>query len=335
MTKILFIGDIHIKHNNINKLKILMARLGDALPNIDFIVLAGDVLDAHEKIDSQLMNLAYELIRALRRIAKVFILVGNHDYINNQQFLTDNHWMNGLKEWHNVIVVDKPIKERCREKEFVMIPYVFPGRFKEALNGLDDDWTLATCIFAHQEFRGCKMGAIVSAAGDVWALDDPLVISGHIHEKQQPQINVYYPGSVINHAFGYEAQGMYIFDFDDTTTTTTTERASFSEEYIDLHFDKTKTIYAKSDAIIAEKDMIPANRFNISGTGADIVEFKESKIYEALKRKNIKIVFSLLDRAPTFINAKQDRCVFKSVLDRLIAEENDPELNVDYATLFV
>ncbi len=30
----------------------------------------------------------------------------------------------------------------------------------------------------------------------------PLVISGHIHSEQRPQKNIFYPGSVIQHAFG-------------------------------------------------------------------------------------------------------------------------------------
>ena len=38
------------------------------------------------------------------------LLVGNHDYINNQQFLTNNHWMNAMKDWNNVTIIDKVIK---------------------------------------------------------------------------------------------------------------------------------------------------------------------------------------------------------------------------------
>ena len=37
------------------------------------------------------------------------------------------------------------------------------------------------------------MGAIVSVDGDQWGLDDPYVVSGHIHSKQPPQENIYYP----------------------------------------------------------------------------------------------------------------------------------------------
>jgi len=121
---------------------------------------------------------------------------------NNQQFLTDNHWLNCLKKWKNVVIVDRPVTETIDDELFVFCPYVFPGRFTEALNTLDIDWKNASGIFAHQEFAGCKMGAIVSVEGDKWPVDNPYVISGHIHSKQIIQENIYYTGSAMQHAFG-------------------------------------------------------------------------------------------------------------------------------------
>ena len=59
-----------------------------------------------------------------------------------------------------------------------------------------------TAIFAHQEFCGAKMGAIVSVHGDKWPLTWPNVISGHIHEFDQLQPNLLYPGTPLQHAFG-------------------------------------------------------------------------------------------------------------------------------------
>ncbi len=71
------------------------------------------------------------------------------------------------------------------------------------------------CIFAHQEFYGCKMGAIESIEGDKWDHSFPLVISGHIHSEQRPQKNIFYPGSVIQHAFGEsEDNGLLLLIFN-------------------------------------------------------------------------------------------------------------------------
>ncbi len=42
----------------------------------------------------------------------------------------------------------------------------------------------------------------------------PLVISGHIHSEQRPQKYIFYPGSVIQHAFGEsEDNGLCIINF--------------------------------------------------------------------------------------------------------------------------
>ena len=105
----------------------------------------------------------------LSSYSTTYILVGNHDYISNTQFLTTNHWMNAMKEWKNVVIVDKVIQQNINDLSFVFVPYVFPGRFQEALNTIHiDGINKISCIFAHQEFKGCKLGAILSDIGDVW-----------------------------------------------------------------------------------------------------------------------------------------------------------------------
>ena len=75
-------------------------------------------------------------------------------------------------------------------------------RFEEALNTLQESWKTADAIFCHQEFYGVQMGAIKSLDGDKWLLDYPYVFSGHIHDRQQLQPNLYYVGSCLQHAFG-------------------------------------------------------------------------------------------------------------------------------------
>lgn len=318
-TKVLFMGDIHIKHNNVSQLEKMMAKLPSlADKNISFVVVSGDVLDTHEKIDSQLMNRAYNLVRELRKLAPTYVIVGNHDYINNRQFLTDNHWMNGMKEWKDVYVVDTPT---IVQNDFILVPYVAPGRFVEALDRIPD-WKDKGCIFAHQEFRGCKMGAMESMDGDEWNPAWPSVISGHIHERQSPQKNVYYPGSVLNHAFGYDSQGLSIFSFPD-----------FIEDHIDLGFDKKKIVYSKVTDPIPDEDLLPNNKFSLAGTTADIAAFKQSKMFRKMRAKNVKVAFRLEENidaaAPKYLK-KIKKPSFSLILSKLVARERDPGLQLDY-----
>jgi DNA repair exonuclease SbcCD nuclease subunit len=326
ITTVLFIGDVHLKHGNAREISIMMEKIKNL--NYDLAVLAGDVLDTHEKVDVQLLNRAYDLIRFLREKTITFVLVGNHDYINNQQFLTDAHWMNGMKEWKNVIIVDTPIRKLFKEEWFVFVPYVFKGKFSEALSFTT--WSDATCIFAHQEFKGCKMGAFVSEDGDNWDERYPLVISGHVHERQRHKVNIIYPGSSLIHSFGGqrdgESGGLSIFIFKNGKL--------LDEERISLEIDLKKTIYFSVGDSIKSKDLIPSNRFKISGSIADIESFKKSKQYKLIIESNVKIIFNVIRYADDITDNKfvssSSFNLFESILLKLIEKENDKMLKKDY-----
>ncbi len=215
--KILFIGDPHFKVNNIEIIdEFIHQCLEQLTPDIDICVIGGDILHTHERLHTTALNKAINFIDQVRKICPTYILVGNHDYENNQQFLSKRHWMNALKEWNNTFIIDFTSIIKIKNFTFGMVPYVPPGRFVEALNIIDNEWWKnVNCIFAHQEFYGCKMGAIESIEGDKWDHSFPLVISGHIHSEQRPQKNIFYPGSVIQHAFGEsEDNGLLLLIFN-------------------------------------------------------------------------------------------------------------------------
>lgn len=193
--KFLCIGDVHIKTTNLDYIDLLQRQVEQMAQEVapDYIVILGDVLHHHERVHTLALNRAYALVRALGEYAPVYILVGNHDYIQNNQFLTENHWMNGMKQWDRVTVVDRVT---FIGDVAALVPYVPPGRFVEAL-GAAERWSARALIFAHQEFRGAKMRAITSAVGDEWAEDWPQVISGHIHGRQKVGPNILYVGASI------------------------------------------------------------------------------------------------------------------------------------------
>nr|UOX61027.1 MAG: DNA repair exonuclease [Diabrotica toursvirus 3a] len=211
---ILFIGDLHFKLNNNAQTNVIITKTLELLTEHTFrmCVLGGDILDTHERLHQTPFNKAISFISEIsKKCPKTFILVGNHDYENNSQFLSHNHWMNCLKEWKNIVIVDKVISY----DNMLFCPYVPPGRFIEALNTVPS-WKQAICIFAHQELRGCVMGLIKSVSGDIWQRDWPLVVSGHIHTPQRLQDNIVYPGSIIQHNFGEEKNkgGFFFINYD-------------------------------------------------------------------------------------------------------------------------
>ncbi len=337
--KILTIGDCHFKTNNIPECEEYIVKVIDIIKEkeLDFIVMLGDLLDTHNIIDTVPLNKMYSFIKKLRDITKVFILVGNHDLVNNQEFLTDEHWMNGLKEWKNVVIVDKVIEYN----NFLFVPYVYPGRFIEALNTLDGyDWKNARCIFAHQEFYGCSMGAIKSQIGDIWDKKYPYVVSGHIHCNQTLD-NIYYTGSSMQLSYSDGSGGILsYFTFN--------EKEKYELDEIPIDLPKKKLIYTdiekiKNIDIKALKEKNDHIKLSISGDYTEFKSFKNSKQYKELTQNGIKVVFKqhkkeikhqnkvIQDLIDEHKNINLDTTDFSSLLYRLI--ENDKQLVTIYRKL--
>ena len=127
MSKILCIGDPHFRVDNIDETRIFTTNLSKYLDEneIDIIIVMGDVLHTHEKIHTFALNAAFDFFKMLSSKNKpVYSLVGNHDATSNTIFLTNNHWMNVLKGWKNITVVDYPTKVETNESFIVLCPYV-------------------------------------------------------------------------------------------------------------------------------------------------------------------------------------------------------------------
>ena len=325
--RILTIGDPHFKVNYIPEVDLFIKSITNLATKLqpDLIIILGDLLDKHEKIYTIPLNKAYELVDNMRKVAKTYVLVGNHDLISCSQFLSSNHWMNGMKEWDNTVVVDKIIYEKIKDMEFIFCPYVYPGRFIEALNTGKKDWKKVNAIFAHQEFFGCKMGAIISVAGDKWDKNYPQIISGHIHSRQIPQKNIYYPGSAMQCAFGESKKNIIAH--------LTFENNEFKLEEIDLELPRKKIIYVNINDI--EEYKIPETKdkikITLNGNFSEFKTFKKTKKYKKLLEQGIKVNFKpkKLEKKDNIIN-KHNETHFKDILRTLIKQSKDSYLYQAY-----
>lgn len=210
MNKILVIGDPHFKVSNVHDTLLMSKNIiliaHDKKP--DIIVVLGDLLDRHEAINMTPLVNAIDFLHQLQDIAPLYVLIGNHDRKNNQDFLSKEHPFTAVKYWNNTIVVDQCHTTVVKNIKLTFVPYVPPGQFQKALDTID--WQDSHLIFTHQEFKGCKMGAITSSHGDEWATTNPYIISGHIHDYQMLQNNILYVGTPIQHKFG-ENENKFIF----------------------------------------------------------------------------------------------------------------------------
>ena len=228
--------------------------------------------------------------------------------------------MNGLKEWDNIKVIDTTHSTLINNHKFVFCPYVPPGRFIEALNVTE--WKDANIIFAHQEFYGCKMGAIESEDGDKWDLELPYVVSGHIHSNQTIQPNIYYPGAAMQHAFGESEKNIIpYFELEETRKL----------EEINLGLSRKRIIYI--DANDLEEYTIPETddqiRLTVSGTFEQFKVFKKSKKYKKLLKSGLKVIYKAKKQKLPEIETND----FVQILKELVQRENNEILSRDFLEL--
>lgn len=277
--KFLAIGDIHIKLDNLLEIQYLTEQLVHIIQqhSPDYLILLGDILHTHERIHTNCLNQASELFRTFSSLLPTYVLVGNHDYISNSQFLTSEHWMNPFKEWSRLFIVDRV----TRVGDAVLCPYVPDGRLVEALDTLDG-WKSASLIFAHQTLDGVKMGPSLVNGVEVWKSEYPMLCSGHIHDRQRPQENLYYTGTPIPHSFG-ESNDKSIALFDE---------GKLVEIPVDIC--SKKIVYLTvSEAYHFQYKARPHHylRLTIKGLPEETKAFKKSDAYKKLVSIGVKIMF--------------------------------------------
>lgn len=324
MIKVLFIGDPHFKISNFEEVDLFIEKIVDLIKitPMDICLVAGDILHTHERVNSMVLNKALHFIELISSLIKTYILVGNHDMYNNKQFLTDGHWMNCMKNWRNVVIVDKVVVEVINQCKIVFVPYVQNGMFEKALETCGNEWVDACCIFAHQEFYGCKMGAIVSEDGDKWDVGYPEVISGHIHDLQRPQSNIYYPGSSLQQSYSDYVKNIVVL-----LTIQTGEKNAISDE-IDLEMCKKRIVYIKCDEflrydfgeLLNSKDKI---KITLHGMVEEYRELRNTSVYKEICKKMI-IIFKKTDaekdQAVNILDQKKD---FRVFLEESITKEKN------------
>lgn len=342
----LCIGDVHIQTNNISQIQKFFHELENLIQtrmkDIDIIVLMGDILHTHERLHTIAFNHATELFKMLSSHKPTYVLVGNHDLINNSQFMTDNHWMNCFKPYNNLHIIDTIRIETFNGIKLTFCPYVPDGQFLQALNQKQGQWEDSKCIFGHQLFDGVKMGAIVSENVEKWDIEHPLIISGHIHDKQKVQDNLIYTGSSMQHAFGESNDKTLLL-----VKIQNEDKCTFEE--LELDVPKKKIIYLETEDLdkldvneILEKHKNTELKLTINGCIQDFESFKKTLKYKEITKKNLKIVFKqkrlVLQQKKQNLdesleNNKEKPKSFHCIFEELIRQENNPYLEKLMSTI--
>lgn len=323
----LCLGDLHIRNDNLAILDRYFEKLERHLQEekeYDAIVVMGDTLHHHEVVYTPCLNKMYEYVYLLAKYtSRVFVLVGNHDMINHVQFLNTNHCLQGLKNRGNIIVVDTVLSF----ENVIFVPFVPDGRFIEALqSSCGSDWKQTKCIFAHQSLDGAKMGAITIDGVEKWDLEYPQVVSGHIHDRQRPQDNIYYTGSSLQVAYG-ETKGKTVACVtvsSDGTDIREIDLKPPSKETVYLTVNEARTYISKH---VAEEDV--SYKLSIKGEPEEIKVFKKGSEYKSLLSLGLKLVFktekvvSIDEKDDSVSSNREAYRPFKNILHDMVSQDPD------------
>ena len=327
--KVLFIGDQHFETKNLPQVDIFINKLKCYLEEnkVDIIVSMGDLLHKHERLHTLCLNKAVEYINMLSSFAKTYILVGNHDATSNTIFLGENHWLNCLKNKKLCTIIDNVVIENFNNIKLTFVPYVSDGRFKEALNTRKDEWEESDIIFSHQLINNAKMGSIISENVEDWDENLPLVISGHVHDKQKVQSNWYYLGSCSQQAFGESHDKTILL-------LTINDNKNIKFEEINLHLPTKKIIYMDISDIdnideIKFKDKDIEYKIVFNGEQSEFDSFRKTNKYKNIKKLGVKLDFK--HKRVIINNKKRDlkkqikelTKSFNEILKDLIDKENN------------
>lgn len=290
--RILYITDLHIKIKNLKEIDALIQTV-ETSKNVSLIVIGGDTLNK-KNVNRECFYKAEKLIKVCSSVAMTCVLVGNHDYIDDNQFLTDKHWMNHMKKWPNVVIVDTVTTVMCGF-QITYVPYVPRGRLTEALDNSNKkaktSWKESCLVFAHQEIKGCILGKTVSDKGDVWDPSYPTLISGHIHDGQTVNKNVIYPGATINQGqqnnqqkvlfieTSFTTNGVFNYNMEWSRFKTNIKEEVFAKTFDDLYDINERKNLTNTILIINESDT------------SKISKIKNSQIYRELIKRVYFIFF--------------------------------------------
>lgn len=300
----LVIGDPHFKPENALETNILHEETFKIAHNYDFIVILGDTLHSHNKADLQAFVRACKWIKDLSTKAKTFLLIGNHDRLNNKISSGEEHFFFPLKDKGNIIVVDSPHSEIINGRKYSFMPYTEPGLFVKTAEKYNLNLMDSNIIFAHQEFAG----SINNRDGDVWPEEAPLIITGHIHEHRRLTNNILYPGTPFMLTYGCsEDKGIYEFE------------NCLEFKRIILPIPKKITIDINAEEF--HKETFPENtyiRIRIQGTpNQKNAIIASDKFKMLMSNRMIKVVFIMESKAAFLDEIIKEVSTSKKFIDRV------------------
>ncbi len=175
--KAVLISDVHVDNPT---LEIASQALNLALRRAEELnvplIIAGDLHNTKALLRGECVNRLLDLLDPAKRHVQVYVLIGNHDLLNEKSSQHSLHFLDGY-----VNLVANPMW--FRDLDMVLIPY---SNDAEKLRSFLTEVKPGSTIIMHQGVMGAAMGEYTidrtSLPPEVFA--DFRVISGHYHKAQ-------------------------------------------------------------------------------------------------------------------------------------------------------
>lgn len=334
---VMVVGDPHfdVKHLGTVDLMIKQTIVLVEREKPDVVIILGDVLHTHEKTRVECHQRAVFWFKKLAELTHVVVLIGNHDRPNNGVYLTNEHFFNGLEGIDNLVIVaiapyGCTIERNKAQFYFVAIPFVPKGRMMEALSLLKTpiEQKRPVAVFAHQDIRGAKMGAVECRDGDVWPSDYPLLVNGHFHEAQTFG-NVFMPGTPYQTTYSEEnKKGVYFLTFTEKQPIPKIRRVALNLR-VKASVNKTPAEFKAMKMPDTTYDL----RIVVQGKQEEIESLRVSQQYKQFcAAQHIKVVLCPILEAISIKNSVGDNTSYMAALHARI--QGDQELLDLYQELF-
>jgi DNA repair exonuclease SbcCD nuclease subunit len=281
--KILFIGDLHLRHTHLQLSKNVLNWIEKIVieKKPDIVVNLGDTFDTHSVIRSEILCIFYDHLLRVSNILKnnlhgyYVCLLGNHDQYKPNS--SEYHAFRPFSSIKNVIVVDSDMQY----DGISYVPYVASREL----------WpeTKTDIVVTHNTFIGADYGYKLADHGiETKDVNANFVISGHIHKRQTLDSKIHYAGTpyAMSASDADQVKGLTIFDTE-----------SYRFEFIESPFPMYKTIEQSTNEPIPDLDEFNYWIMTLKGPRAEIKSILESKqINDLRKRSNLIIKTESIDK---------------------------------------
>lgn len=324
MSRVLFVGDPHLKITRFDLAKQFLTWVDKIIIETkpDLVVNLGDTFDTHAVVRSEVMHEFMKHVDATRLVCPYVYLLGNHDCFkpSDMKYHALSHLVDKISNFH---IVDKV--QDIHGMTFV--PYIHnPDNFPKK--------TLPICV-AHQTFKGADYGDITTKDGvDADSIEQcELVISGHIHKKQQlheRRVQVVYVGSPFSQSASdlNQIKGLSLID-------TNTYKETFIQCPLPIWKGLKYELTAILDAQEMHEDIVQQLNdkdhwvIEITGPKAEVLGYlgsKKGKSITSGRDVKIKTIFTDKEKKQMRIQASSLDLIVSEYLDKIYSGSIDRQL---------